>query len=98
MGALALPPFHLVFMLLPAISGLIWILVQTDDRRRAFVVGWMLALATGLVGYYWVSSAFMVDATEHGVLAPFAVLGLASGLAMFPAATASIAWSIWRVV
>ncbi len=95
-GALALPPFHLVFMLLPAITGLIWILDQTDDRRRAFRVGWMFGLGQGLFGYYWVYSAFLVDAAAHGVLAPFAVVGLAGGLAIFPAATASIAWSLWR--
>ena len=95
-GALALPPFHLVFMLLPAITGLIWILDQTDDRRCAFGIGWSFGLGQGLVGYYWVSSAFLVDTVAHGVLAPFAVAGLAGCLAIFPAATASIAWSLWR--
>ena len=69
-GALALPPFHLVFMLLPAITGLIWILDQTDDRRRAFRVGWTFGLGQGLIGYYCVYSAFLVDATAHGVPVP----------------------------
>ena len=95
-GALALPPLHLVVMLLPAITGLIWILNKTDDRRCAFGAGWWFGLGQGLVGYYWVSSAFLVDADAHGMLAPFAVAGLAGGLAVFPAATASIAWSLWR--
>ncbi len=97
-GALALPPLHLVFFLLPAMAGLIWAIVQCGQARHAFMAGWWFGLGFGAVGYYWVGSAFLVDAARYGFLAPVAVIGLAAGMAVFPglAGAALHGVSRWR--
>lgn len=95
-AALAMPPLHLAFLLFPAISGLIWAVARDGRARDAFMTGWWFGLGHGLAGYYWVSSAFLVDAAAYGFLAPFAVAGLAAGLALFHGLTGLAAWSLWQ--
>jgi len=48
-----------------------------------------------ITGFYWIASAFLVDANTFGALAIPAVLGLAGGLALFWAAGVALALAIW---
>jgi apolipoprotein N-acyltransferase len=85
LAATALPPVGLVAALVPAFTGLLW-LVAGARVRCALAAGWWFGLGHFSVGFYWVGSAFFVDAQLYGFLAAPAVLGLAAGMAIYPAA------------
>jgi apolipoprotein N-acyltransferase len=84
-AAFAHPPFGA----LPGILGygLLFALVdQTDGDyplRSAFWRAFLAGVAYFAVGCWWVAEAFLVDAAEQGWMAPFAVVLLAAGLALF---------------
>jgi len=84
--ALALPPVYLVVLLVPAVVGLLWLTAGTARVRTAFWVGWAFGLGHFAAGLYWIGIAFFVDAARHAWMMPFAVLGLAAGLAIFKGA------------
>ena len=84
-AALAHPPFGV----LPGLLGyplLLW-LVDTADAdkplRSAFWRGWLAGLAYFALGTWWIAEAFMVDAANQGWMAPFAVVLMAGGVALF---------------
>jgi apolipoprotein N-acyltransferase len=83
--AFAHPPFGV----LPGILGygLLFALVdQTDGEhplRSAFWRAFLAGVAYFSIGCWWVAEAFLVDAAEQGWMAPFAVVLLAAGLALF---------------
>jgi apolipoprotein N-acyltransferase len=83
MAVPALPPLHLVPFLVPALSGLVWQLGGVRRRWGAFWLGWAFGLGFFGGGLYWVGEAFLVDAATYGWMMPFAVGGLAGGLAIF---------------
>lgn len=91
LSALALPPWHLVFLTVPAFAGLLWLLdaaAQSERPLRASALAaWLFGVGHYLVGVHWIVEPFLVDAARHGWLIPFALLGLAGGLALFTAAT-----------
>jgi apolipoprotein N-acyltransferase len=95
-SALALPPLNLVVFLIPAFTGLLWLLDGTRRPRQAALVGWSFGFGHMAAGLYWVGIAFLVDAARFGLIMPFAVAGLAAGMALFPAlavyATAIPGW------
>ncbi len=92
-----LPPLYLVPLLVPAFAGLLWLLDGASRRRDAALIGWSFGFGHMLSGFYWVGIAFLVDAGRFGVLMPFAVAGMAAGLALFPALTVlAVAWTGWR--
>ena len=83
-AALAFPPFGL----LPGMVGyglLLWLLSREADipARRAFFYGWLAGLGYFSVSVWWVTEAFLVEAEVHGWMAPFALVFLAGGLAVF---------------
>jgi apolipoprotein N-acyltransferase len=82
-AVLALPPLHLLPLLIPALSGLVWQLGGVRRRWEAFGLGWAFGLGFFGGGLYWVGEAFLVDAATYGWMMPFAVGGLAAGLAIF---------------
>ncbi len=95
LGALsvaALPPVYFVPALVPAFVGLLWQLEGVASRRGAFALGWAFGLGHFAAGLYWVGIAFLVDAPAFGWMMPFAVAGLAGGLALFPALATLAAW------
>ncbi|MFT3997097.1 MAG: apolipoprotein N-acyltransferase [Asticcacaulis sp.] len=51
--------------------------------RRAFLIGWWGGFIYFLIGCFWVAEAFMVDASNQGWMAPFAVCLLPAGIALF---------------
>ena len=94
-SALAMPPFGLPILLIPAFTAMIWMIGRVGVRGAAFA-GWWFGVGHFAVGLYWVANAFFVDAAVYGWLAPFAVIGLAAGLAIYPAAAFAAARSISR--
>lgn len=85
----ALPPLYLVPLLLPAFTGLTWLLDGAGRGWSAFLRACAFALGFFLAGLYWVTIAFFVEADRFGVIGPFAVFGLSLGLGLF------VAISLW---
>jgi apolipoprotein N-acyltransferase len=97
LAAAALPPIYLFPLLIPAFCGLLWLLDSIGRPRQAVFLGWSFGFGHGVVGVYWVGSAFLVDADQYGFLMPFAIAGLAALLAVFPAiALYGVARLGWR--
>lgn len=88
-GTAALPPVYAVPLLVVAFTGLIWLVDAVPGRqatRAAFMVGWWFGVGHFFAGFYWIAEALLVDAAKFGWMIPFALFGLAGGLAVFPAA------------
>ena len=83
LAAMSFPPLHLVVFLVPAFIAVFWLVDAASTLRRALWVGWLFGFGHFAAGFYWVGHAFLVDPTRYGWIAPFAVLGLAMGLALF---------------
>ncbi|MFN3521456.1 MAG: apolipoprotein N-acyltransferase [Phenylobacterium sp.] len=83
-AALAHPPFGLLPGLLG--YGVMMRLVETGGPRplrSAFLRGWLAGLGYFSLSVWWVAEAFLVDAEVYGWMAPFALVLLAGGLALF---------------
>ena len=83
-AALAHPPFGI----LPGLLGyaLLLVLLSTEGprpRRSAFFRGWLAGLGYFAVSMFWITEPFMVDAKNQGWMAPFALVMMAGGLALF---------------
>ena len=82
LAALGQAPWGLWAVSLPALAGLI-VLVSGPGRREGAWRAWF-----GGAGYFglalnWLVQPFMVDAARDGWMAPFALLFMAFGLALF---------------
>lgn len=86
----ALPPIHAVPLLLIAFTGLLWVADGVRSWRGAFGVGWWFGLGHFASGLYWIAHALLVDAARFAWMIPFAVLGLAAGLALFTGAALAV--------
>ena len=89
LAAAALPPIGLVVFLVPAFSILLW-LIKGNGVRAALVHGWWFGLGFFSAGFYWIGNAFFIDAERYGWLAPFAVIGIASIMALYTALATGI--------
>ena len=83
-AGLAHPPFGVV----PGLLGYgLWLaLLDTEDPRpfrSALFRGWLAGVGYFAVGVCWITEPFMVDAKEQGWMAPFALVLMAGGLALF---------------
>jgi len=88
LGALAMPPWYGLPLLLLAFPGLIWLVETASGHRSAFFIGLAFGVGHFLIGVHWIAHAFLVDADRFAWLAPLAIPGLALYLALFPAAAA----------
>ncbi|MCG8508279.1 MAG: apolipoprotein N-acyltransferase [Rhodospirillales bacterium] len=84
LAAAAMPPVHLVFLLVPSFVGWLWIIERKTTWRGAFSAGWWYGLGFFGAGLYWVSGAFLVEPEKHAWMIPFAITLLSGGFALFP--------------
>ena len=89
-AALGHAPFGLWPLALIGLLGLVWLV---SHQPRPFRTAW-----AGAVGYFgttmhWIVEPFLVDIATHGWIAPFALILLAGGLALF---WGSAAWLACR--
>jgi len=85
LAAAALPPFYALPLLIPSFTLALWQLQGATGHRQALITGWAFGFGYFAAGIYWVGIAFLVDVERFGWVMPFAVSGLAAGLALFPA-------------
>jgi apolipoprotein N-acyltransferase len=83
-AGLAHPPFGV----LPGLLGyavLLWRLEQPSaaPRRSAFATGWLAGLGYFAVSVWWIVEPFLVDARTYAWMAPFAIVLMGGGLALF---------------
>jgi len=57
--------------------------MRAESPRQAAGVGWAFGTGYFMHALQWIVSPFMVDAARHGWMAPFALVLLAGGLALF---------------
>ena len=95
LAGLAMAPLYALPLMAAAYSILV---VQLDSAaagpkplRTAALTGWLFGFGYFLVGVYWMAFAFLVQAEEFAWMAPFAVLGMAGFLALFPAVACLVA-------
>ncbi len=84
-AVLAMPPVYVVPALIPAFTGLLWLLDGARNWRAALLIGFLFGLGHFTAGLYWVANALLAKPDEFGWLAPFAPVGLAAILAPYPA-------------
>lgn len=68
---------------------------RTSLKKAAFD-GWWFGFGYFFFGLFWIGEAFLVEAHIFGWLLPFAVTLMPAGLALFTAATAAAARSVWH--
>ncbi len=81
--ALGQAPFGLFWVALPAMALAIAAGFFAASPRQAALRGLLTGFGFGLVTFFWITEPFQVDAARDGWMAPFALLFLALGVALF---------------
>ncbi|MGH6824421.1 apolipoprotein N-acyltransferase [Methyloceanibacter sp.] len=103
-SVLAFAPLHVWPVLFLSFGPLVWLLdgchaghARLGMRLRcAALTGFWFGFGYFLTGLYWTAEAFLIEPWRHGWLIPFAMTGLAGGMALFYAAAAALAAVLWR--
>ena len=79
---------HPPFGVLPGLLGYALLLALLDTQgprawRSALLRGWLAGLGYFAISMFWITEPFMVDAKNQGWMAPFALVMMAGGLALF---------------
>lgn len=84
--------------LVPAFTGLVWLLDGSSNARRparaALALGWWFGFGQFVVGFYWIMLSLLTDPERFAWLVPFTLLGVPGGLAIF---TSIAVWLAWRL-
>ena len=93
-AALALPPFDLWPLLFPALAMVIGLVAMAPTGREAAWRGWFGGAGWFAVAMHWIVQPFFVEPEVFGWMAPFALILMAGGLALFWAVAA---WGAGRM-
>ncbi len=90
-GALGHAPWSVWPLTLLALAALASLLETTGGAKQAAWVGWAGGTGWFALTLNWIVEPFLVDIARHGWMAPFALVLLAGGLALFWAAGFALA-------
>ncbi len=82
-GSLGLAPFGLWPLALVGLAC-VYLLAQTaQTRRAAALVGWAAGTGYFALALVWIVEPFFIEPWKHGWMAPFALVFMSAGLALF---------------
>ena len=81
-------------MLFAALPLLLWLLDGASGPRGGFALGWAAGAGFFAAALFWIVDPFLVQPEVFGWMAPFALVGIAGGLALFWAAPFALARAI----
>ena len=84
-------PFALWPLSLLGFAAGFLILARSDRPARGFLAGWAFGTGYFVLTLHWIIEPFLVDIARHGWMAPFALVFLAGGLALFWGAAFAVA-------
>lgn len=90
--ALAQAPSSLFFIPLIVLPCIAWLGMAAPTRKSALIAGWASGVGYFAFGLVWLVEPFLVDAAATGWMAPFALLLMSAGLALFWAAAFWLAY------
>ena len=103
LSVLAMAPFHAWPVLFVTLPVLFWSIEEGADGtarynhlRAALWRGWAFGFGFHVAGLFWIGSAFLVQPERFALVMPFAVAGLAAGLALFHGLATVIAAGLMR--
>lgn len=79
------------WLALPAYAGVLALLARAPGPRVAAIWAWAAGLGHFGAALSWIVQPFFVDVQRHGWMAPFALLLMAGGLALFWGAAGALA-------
>lgn len=82
-ATLALPPFFLFPLIIPAYAGLYSLATQASTKKRAFWDGWWWGWGFYISGLYWFTIALLTDPEKFAWLIPFALFALTAVIAVY---------------
>ncbi|HVJ55105.1 MAG TPA: apolipoprotein N-acyltransferase [Aliidongia sp.] len=82
-AAAAMPPFNLVPLLIPAFTGLVWLIDGASAKRRAFFDGWLWSMGFLVPSLYWICLSMTVDLAQFWWMIPVTLLGLPAFLSLY---------------
>ena len=91
-GALALPPFHVLPVLLVVFPLLLGQIEAVGGILTAARRGWWFGFGYHVVGLYWITEAILIEAARFWWFVPIAVPSLSALLALFIAVPVGLAW------
>ncbi|MEE2980746.1 MAG: apolipoprotein N-acyltransferase [Pseudomonadota bacterium] len=80
----ALPPLHLLPLLVVAFSGLVWLIDGCARRRAAVAAGWWFGFGHFVAGLYWFGHALLTDPERFAWMVAPVIIGISALLAVFP--------------
>ena len=89
--ALGQAPLGLWWVALPALALVIGQVARTPGMRARLWLGWAAGAGYFAASLFWIVEPFMVDAARDGWMAPFALVGMAGGMALFWMLAAALA-------
>ncbi len=82
-AALGQAPWSVEALGVAGLFGGLALFLAARTWRGAFVTGWAFGTGHFAVALFWIVEPFLVDVARHGWMAPFALVFLAGGLALF---------------
>lgn len=76
-------PYDLPPLMLVGLIAAVWLFQGCKTKAQAALTGWAFGTGYFMHALQWIVSPFMVDVARHGWMAPFALVFLAAGLALF---------------
>ena len=82
-SALALPPIHLLPVLLFSIPAFLNLIERACSNKQAALIGWIFGFGLNLAGLYWITEPILTEAATFWWLVPIAAPLLASAVAFY---------------
>lgn len=93
-AALGHAPWGLWPLSIVALAVLFALYRHVPGSRSAFALGWAAGTGYFMVALSWIVEPFLVDVARHGWMAPFALILLSAGMAIYWAAAFGIARAV----